>query len=174
MEENGVKRLKARRFPHGNRDKEKENMRKYSATTQFDVIRLLCSLDTVLVFKFGCLDVQGAYLQSGPIRRDIFVRPPHEYSRARGVLWRLLKVPYGISEAGRQWAQVFEEWPTKEARFERMQGVPQPFARRGKENAIQMLLAKVTDDLLMTGSFRDIAIFTVHIRERFPDKPGNY
>ena len=63
---------------------------------------------------------------------------------------------------------MFEEWLTKEARFERVQGVPQRFARRGTEIAIQMLLAKVTDDLLMTGSIRDIEIFTAHIRERLP------
>lgn len=32
---------------------------------------------------------------------------PKEWEGPRGVLWILLKIPYGITEAGRQWAQLF-------------------------------------------------------------------
>ena len=71
VEENNQKRLKARLCPHGNHDDEKNNVRKDSATAQFDGIRLLCSVATILRFRIGCLDIKGAYPQSGPIQRDI-------------------------------------------------------------------------------------------------------
>lgn len=107
QEENGRKRLKARLCPHGKRDKMKDNIRKDSATAQFDEIRLVCSIATILHFRLGCLDIQGAYFQSGPIQREIFVRPPRECGADRGTVWKLVKLPYGITEAGDQWAKVF-------------------------------------------------------------------
>lgn len=112
VEENNRKRLKARLCPHGNHDDEKDSVRKDSATAQFDVIRLLCSIATILGFKLSCLDIKGAYLQSRPIQRDIYVRPPPELQMKRSILWKLTKMPYRITEAGRQWARVFEQWLT--------------------------------------------------------------
>lgn len=168
VEENGKKRLKARLCPHGNRDKEKDDIRKDSATAQFDVIRLVCSLATILGFRLGCLDVRGAYLQSGPIQRDIYVRPPPEWKGKRGVIWHLLKMSYGISEAGRQWAKVIENWMIQRASFGRVRGVPQMFIRRTKEGNISIIEAKVTDDPLIAGSVEDIKVFSKHISKRFP------
>lgn len=130
QEENGKKRLKDSLCPHGNRDKMKNNIRKDSATAQFDVIRLFCSIATILNFRLGFLDIQKAYLQSGPIQREIFVRPPRECGADRGTVWKLMKLPYGITDVGRQWAKVFESWLIKEEKFERVFGVPQLFLQR--------------------------------------------
>lgn len=52
--------------------------------------------------RLECIDIKGAYLQSGPNLREICVRPPREIAGGRKKLWRLLKLTYGISEAGRQ------------------------------------------------------------------------
>ena len=46
-DENGKHKMKARIVPHGNRDAEKDHIRKDSATAQFGVIRLLLSLCTL-------------------------------------------------------------------------------------------------------------------------------
>lgn len=167
-EENGKKRLKARLCPHGNRDRMKDSVRKDSATAQFDVIRIVCSMATVLRLKLGCLDIKGAYLQSGPIRREIYVRPPKECGVNRGTIWKLVKLPYGITEAGRQWAKVFEGWLLSDANFERVFGVSQIFVKRSSDGGIVMLMAKVTDDLLMAGSVEDIKEFVELIGKRFP------
>ena len=168
VEENGRKRLKARLCPHGNHDIEKDSVRKDSATAQFDVIRMLCSLATILNFRLGCLDIKGAYLQSGPIQRDIYVRPPPELHSRRGILWKLTKLPYGITEAGRQWARVFEKWLTEKAEFSRVNGVPQMFVHRRKNGDIKLLIAKVTDDLLIAGALEHIDTFNEAITKRFP------
>lgn len=104
-DEQGERELKARIVPHGNRDLEKDSIRKDSATAQLCVIRLLLSIVTFLGFRLGFADIKGAYLQSGPIQRQIYVRPPKEWQGTRGrlskILWKLTKLPYGIVEAGR-------------------------------------------------------------------------
>lgn len=112
---------------------------------------MVCSIATILCFRLGCLDIKGAYLQSGPIRREIFVRPPHECAKKRGIIWKLVKHPYGITEEGRQCAKVFEGWLLDVAGFERVFGVSQIFVKRTKNGDISMIIAKVTDDLLMSG-----------------------
>ena len=47
------------------------------------------------------LDVKAAYLQGNPISRELFLRPPPEYSQ--GTLWRLNKTVYGLCDAARSW-----------------------------------------------------------------------
>lgn len=100
-------------------------------TAQFDVIRLFCSIATILQFRLGFLDIQGAYIQSGPIQRDIYVSPPPECGAPRGSIWKLVKQPYVITEVGRQWAKVFENCLIKEENFESVFGVPKLFVKRG-------------------------------------------
>lgn len=108
-EENGSRMMKARIVPHGNHDDEKDDVRKDSSNAPLFVVRLLLSLVTFLCFRIGTADIKGAFLQIGPIRRNIYVRPPREWNSLRGLLWRLLKLPYGIAGAGRQWQTVVEE-----------------------------------------------------------------
>lgn len=95
-----MKGLTARLRPHFNHDKMRHTIRKDSATAQFDVIRLLLCLAAISQFRLGYIDIRDAYFPSRPIRRDSFVRPPHEMKDKRGKLWWLTKLPYGIIEAG--------------------------------------------------------------------------
>jgi len=57
------KNLKARIVPHGNHDKEKDEIRKDSSTAQFHVISLILSVVTVLGLRLAIGDIKGAYLQ---------------------------------------------------------------------------------------------------------------
>lgn len=166
-EEGNAKRLKARLCPHGNMDKLKGRIRSDSASVRFDVIRLMLSIATTKGFSLGCADVQGAYLQSGPIGRTIYVRPPLQAARRKGCIWRLLKLPYGIPEAGRQWAKVFEAWLTGEAGLERVPGISQMFIRRGKGGEIKLMVSKVTDDILMAGSAHDLRQFASTMAQEY-------
>ena len=166
VEKNNQKILKARLCPHGNHDDENNNVGKDSVTAQFDVIRMLCSVATILGFRIGCFDIKGAYLQSVPIQRDIYVRPPPELREKRDVLWKLTKLPYRIPEAGRQWARVFEEWLMEKANFIRVNGVPQMFVNRDGKGEIHLILAKMTDELLMAGETKHIEVFNGLIAER--------
>lgn len=54
----------------------KDDVREDSATAQFDIICLLLAINTFLPMRLGDVEVSGAYMQSGLIKRDIYVRPP--------------------------------------------------------------------------------------------------
>lgn len=167
-DEQGKHTMKARICPHGNKDTMKDDIRKDSATAQYDAIRLLLSLTTFLSFRLGAADISGAYMQSGPIKRDIYVRPPREWApKSRGSIWKLLKLPYGVSEAGRQWANVIEEWLTDEMVFEQVRGISQLFLKRAEDGSISMLLAKVTDDLLISGKTDVLKNFLQQLTKKF-------
>lgn len=166
-DEEGLRNMKARIVPHGNRDFEKDNIRKDSSTAQFAVIRLLLCLSTFLGFRLGHADVKGAYLQSGPITRDVYVRPPKEWQGNRCLLWKLTKLPYGIVEAGRQWQKTFEEWLLNDGEVERIFGISQLYRLRNAEGQTILLIAKVTDDLLMAGSIANMKAFTDKLQRRF-------
>lgn len=145
----------------------KGDVRKDSSTAQFDIIRLMLSLVVILNFRIGVIDIKGAYLQSGAIKRRIYVRPPPDIANTRGKLWLLTVMPYGITEAGRQWQKVIEDWLLKEAGFERVFGVSQLFTLRNKQGEIIMLIAKVTDEILMGGDPDIMRHFAEAIAKRF-------
>eukprot|EP00177_Eucheuma_denticulatum_P007832 GFKZ01014258.1.p1 GENE.GFKZ01014258.1~~GFKZ01014258.1.p1 ORF type:complete len:1202 (-),score=97.36 GFKZ01014258.1:1881-5486(-) len=171
VDESGDKKLKARICPHGNEDAEKDEIRKDSANAQLGIIRLLLSLVTFLSFDIWTADIKGAYLQSGPIKRTIYVRPPMEwaetYGQGRNILWRLVKLPYGIVEAGRQWMLVIEEWMLTDGKMQRVHGLSQLFIRRDKTGGIILLVAKLSDDFLMAGSQSALHEFSDSIHRRF-------
>lgn len=101
--EDGDNSMKVRIFPHGNKDDLRNGIRKDSSTGQYDVIRLLLSLATFMSMTLAVVDISGAYMESGPITREIYVRPPREWQNTkRGSVWKLLKLHYGVVEAGRQ------------------------------------------------------------------------
>lgn len=146
----------------------KDDVRKDSVTAQFDVIRLMLTLVTFMSLRLGLVDISGAYMQSGPIRRQIYVRSPRAWEHtARGMIWELLKLPYGIMEAGRQWATVMEAWQTQDMGMNILQGVSQRFIKHGKHGEIVFILAKITDNLLFAGSNDAMAQFVTVIKNRF-------
>lgn len=168
IDEDESLKLKDRICPHGNRDKEKDVIRKDSASVQFPIIRLMLRISALLSLRIGKVDISAAYLQSGPITREIFVRPPKEHGGKRGTLWKLLKLPYGIAEAGRQWQTVCESWLLfKKMGFQRISGISQLFVLRFNDGNIRMLCAKVTDDFLFSGSQKDLHWFDKEIQKRF-------
>lgn len=169
-QEEGHKRMKARLCPHGNRDKLRGHIRKDSATARFNIIRIILSLATLFDFSIACADIKGAYLHSGPITRQLYVRPPKELDEDRGILWRLIKMPYGISEAGRQWAKAFESWLLNEAGFERISGISQLFIMKTNKGHIKLIMAKIVDDLLIAGRRADIDAFIVVLQGKFPTR----
>lgn len=81
----------------------------------------------------------------------MYVRVPKELNEYRRIVWQVLKMPNGITEAGRQWAVVIEEWIINKARFETVRGISQLFLKN-HHGRIEILIAKVTADILMAGS----------------------
>lgn len=110
----------------------------------------------------------GAYIQSGPIKREIFVRPPMEWiSTNRVYVWILTKPPYGVTENRRPWSNVIEGWLIQKVEMERVTGASQLFLKRIQYGSIRMILAKITDYLLFSGTRDDMKQFFRHISGLF-------
>lgn len=77
-DEAGSRKLKGRLCPNGNEDDDKDPIRKDTANAQLNVVRILLSLVTFLQFEARIADIKGAYRQSGPISRDIYILLPRE------------------------------------------------------------------------------------------------
>lgn len=159
--------MKARLCPNGNRDRLRKTVQKDSAIPQFDIIHLLLSLATIFFFDLGYIDIKCAHLQSGPIRRIIYVRPPRELNLPRNILCKLRKLPYGINEAGRQLAKEIESWLVSEYRFQCFFGVSQLHIKRDSDSKIILIATKVTDDILIAGKIPGLTHFTKAISKRY-------
>ena len=89
-------RLVARGFEENNHQVQKD-----SPTCQRDSLRILLSVLTANNWQLKSIDIKSAYLQGLPLNRELYMKPPKLAQTDK--LWRLLKCPYGISDAGRHW-----------------------------------------------------------------------
>lgn len=71
--------------------------------------------------------------------------------RSRGVLWKLIRLPYGIVEKERQWLYFVKLWITKSNRMEHVTYVNHLFIKRSQESSIFLIVAKVVDNFLISG-----------------------
>lgn len=168
--ETGEQSMKARLVLHGNRDDKKEEIRKDSSAADMMVTRLILSLSTILRFTVGVADIKGAYMQSGPIGRDLYVRPPGKMAALSGnpkALWHLVKLPYGVVEASRQWLKTSDEWLLEDTRMKRASGIHQLFVRRNTSGIIDLLVAKTSDDFLVSGNKTTVENFFSRLKSRF-------
>ena len=89
-------RLVARGF-----EEDQTSFQKDSPTCSKESLRLLLAILSSQSWKLHSLDVKSAFLQGIPMQRTVFIRPPKE---AKSVcLWRMLRCPYGLADAGRHW-----------------------------------------------------------------------
>lgn len=72
-------RLKGRIMVYRNRYNYKDEIREDFAAAYMVFIRLILSIDTLLVFKFVGAHVKGVYMQSGRINRKVYFKPPRDY-----------------------------------------------------------------------------------------------
>lgn len=89
-------RLVARGF-----EENTENLKKNSPTCDKESVRLLLALASINSWDCHTVDIQSAYLQGNKIEREVFLKPPSEFSN--GKLWKLNKTIYGLCDAARAW-----------------------------------------------------------------------
>lgn len=99
-EYNGSLKLKSRIVVHGHLDAEKDEMRAYCAAAGMLIVRLLLFLGTCLEFTFVYADRKGAFMQSGPITRQVYVRPPIYSPHERGDFGNSLNCPTSCERLG--------------------------------------------------------------------------
>lgn len=79
----------------------------------------------------------------------------------------LTRLPYGISEAGRQWQKFIKGWPLDKEGFVRVFGVSQIFIKRNNTGEVTMLVAEITDAILKGGGLGQREDFAEHVKGIF-------
>ena len=79
-------------------------------TVTKESIRLLVSMAAGQQWDVNSIDIKGAFLQSKPLERDVWVKPPLEAGRKKGKLWKLTKSVYGLGDASREWYLTFSKF----------------------------------------------------------------
>ena len=51
----------------------------------------------------------SVFLQSRPLDRDVYVKPPDDI-HVEGTLWKLRVSVYGLGEAGKEWYEIISTW----------------------------------------------------------------
>ena len=143
-------KLKFRLVPHWNRDRDKEFVRKGSATAQFPIVRIVLSSAAIMSFSISSIDTKGAYLQAGEFPRDIYFKPPKGWASNARTVRKIFKPAYGIVESGRLCQLVAEEWMFTQG-FLQVPGLLQLFVKYNTNGSINLLIAKVVDDSLVVG-----------------------
>lgn len=85
----------------------------------------------------------------------------------RGILRKLICLPYGIVEAGIQWLCAVEQWFTKSLKLRHAPEVDQPCYKRREDSSVSMFVTKVVDDFIIAGSRNMIQTFLHQLNYRF-------
>ena len=137
-------RLVARGF------EESTNVRSDSPTCMKDSLRLLFTAAASNDWQLNSIDIKAAFLQGNPIERDLFLQPPRE-AKCDGMVWRLRKVVYGLSDASRVWyLRVLDEMSKLGATTSKYDKAV--FIWR-VNNKVEGILACHVDDFLWTGTW---------------------
>lgn len=158
-------KLKARICAHGNQDDERESLRTDAAVASHVCFRLIYSLAMIFSLILGKLDIRGAYTQSGPAHRNVYVRPPRCLG-LRNVFWLLTMTIYGLVSAGRKWQRASDLVMMRNLGLQHVLGLPQLFYHPATE--IATVVAKYVDDILIAARNQEWLDWTFGgIREAF-------
>ena len=75
-----------------------------SPTVSRDSLKVFCSVVANQQWEVEGSDVSAAFLQSESLDRNVFIEPPPQRKK-NGILWKLLKPAYGLTDASRKWFQ---------------------------------------------------------------------
>ena len=140
-------------MPHGNKDIYKELVRSDSEVAEHSSFRPVMTFCDIFSLKLFKVYVTAAFLQTGPARRTVHVRPPYD-ACIRQELWRLKTTVYGLTEADRIFQIVSDDFLTSPDKMNltTVQCCKQLFAKFDYSGALLLLVAKQVGDLLCAGT----------------------
>ena len=153
VKDGGSLQLKARIVPHGNKDLYKELIRSDSEVAEHSSYRTVMAFAAIFSIELFKVDVKAVFLQSGPARRTVYVRPPYD-AFMKGRLWKLKAAVYGLTEANRVFQQCSDDVLSnpKKMGLSSIQCTKQLFAKYDSSGSLILLVAKQVDDLLCAGT----------------------
>ncbi len=84
-----------------------ESLRTDSPTCSKEALRLTIAIISSNHWKLHSIDIKSAFLQGTPMQRNVLIKPPKEAKT--DCLWKMLKCPYGLADAGRLWYMKLKE-----------------------------------------------------------------
>ena len=97
----GTKIIKARLCLRGDQEKSLHKIPRESPTVNKISIKILITIAVSQGWDVRSCDVERAFLQSDPIEREVYVRPPLELSLPNNKVLQLKKTAYGLVDASR-------------------------------------------------------------------------
>lgn len=146
--DDGTLTCKARIAPHGNEDRDIEDLKTDSASCPPLGIRILFSVCVLLQWYLTKVDVKGAFLQSGSATRDVYVIPPRECSDRRFV-WLLTVATYGLVNANAKW-QNHSDTTFINLGLKTLVYIPQLFYMH-LNDVLVLVVVKTVDDVFIGG-----------------------
>lgn len=164
-------KLKARLRVRGFEDPERAIVDRVSPTVSRAAVRLVLATCVNLGWEPRTVDVSTAFLQGMPIDRPapVFVRPPPYARVPAGVVWRLNKCAYGLTDAPRMWyKRVVALLDSVGA--QRTAGDHGVFTLHG-EGLLVLVVAVHVDDILFSGTAAGLNVFERALRAAFTVGP---
>jgi len=166
-----LRRLKARLCVRGFQDQDKDLVDSASPTVARSTVRLVLALLATRGWEPRSVDVSTAFLQGLPIDRPrpVYVRPRPEARAPAGVVWRLAKCAFGLTDAPRMWYE-------RVLALMRTIGVERSAADLGlfvlvAECAVILAEAVHVDDFLYRGTATGVSLFERELRAAFSVGP---
>lgn len=156
--------MKASLVRHGSHDQDCFTVRTDSASADLSTMHL--SISIALAVDVATADVKGTYMQSGPIRKALYVKLPIQIAK-RNTIWKLLRLPYGIVEAGRQRLCAIEQYLIDGYGLGKTQEIDQLFYNLGGDGKIGLFIAKLVDDIIIAGKRESIDDFIKALEPAF-------
>ena len=97
----GTKVTKARLYLRGDLEKSLHQICRESPTVNKIYLKILLTIAVSQKWTVKMCDVERAFLQSDPIQRDVFVKPPPELQLPKNKILKLNKTAYGLVDASR-------------------------------------------------------------------------
>ena len=97
----GKKIIKARLVARGF-EEDTSRLRKDSPTCSRECLRLVFLTASLMSWRLQSIDITAAFLQGGPLEREVFLRPPSDVCPSTEV-WCLQRCIYGLNDVPRSW-----------------------------------------------------------------------
>lgn len=112
------------------------------------------------------IDIKAAFLQSRPIERDVYVKPPPEAHNSAGILWKLNKTIYGLCDGSRSWYITLKDFLVKNTHAICCTCDPAIFSWH-KNNELSGILCCHVDDIIFGGTTEFLNQVIIPLKNKF-------
>lgn len=136
----------------------------FSPTLNSDSLKLIICLASKYKWNIHQLDIKSAYLNADLDKTIYTTIPPGDPNYGKG-FWRLNKALYGLRQSGRQWYQTISNFIISNG-FIQLISEPCIFYK-SYNNVISCLIGIYVDDMIITGTNKEIKEFINNITKKF-------